>query len=164
MPDLAQFARQRLSQKAAPETHPDANLLTGFVENALIPRMRMQVTEHLADCTACRGILRLMLPQQQPVIAPQVVVEKAHTKVWSILRWASAVATTAVVAGTVWIAQAPKAIVGSSSVEHATVASASAPSTPSLVQPETSVRPAATKRRNHQVAPPTEVATSSTPE
>lgn len=166
MPELAGFARQRLSQKAAPETHPDSCMLTGFLENALPPRLRTEVTEHLGYCVDCRGILRLAQSQQQPAVAPQLVVERPRPQLWSILRWASVVATTAVVAGTVWLAQVPKAIVGSSnSAEPAKIASASAPAKPPLAQPENSsyisstntvVKPTTRKHR-------TEVAASKTP-
>ena len=139
MPELANIARQRLSQKPAPETHPDAGMLTGFMENALPPRLRSEVTAHLSYCTACRSVLRLALPQQQPEEVKQLVWATPRRQVWSILRWASVAATTAVVAGTVWLAQAPKAIVGSSkSVEPAKVASATAPVRPQLAQPEIS--------------------------
>ena len=137
MPELAKFARQRLSQDQAPETHPDAGMLTGFMENALPPRLRSEVTAHLGYCTACRSVLRLALPQQQPEEVQQLVWAKPRHQVWSILRWASVAATTAVVAGSVWLAQAPKAGLGSSkSVEPAQVASATAPVRPQLAQPE----------------------------
>jgi hypothetical protein len=139
MPELAKFARQRLSQNQAPETHPDAGMLTGFMENALPPRLRSEVTAHLSYCAACRGVLRLALPQQQPEEVQQLVWGKPRHQVWSILRWASVAATTAVVAGSVWLAQAPKAIVGSSkSAAPAQIASATAPVRPQLAQPEIS--------------------------
>jgi hypothetical protein len=163
MPELAKFARQRLSQNQAPETHPDAGMLTGFMENALPPRLRSEVTAHLSYCAACRGVLRLALPQQQPEEVQQLVWAKPRHQVWSILRWASVAATTAVVAGTVWLAQAPKAIVGSSkSVEPAKIASATAPVRPQLAQPEissgtpTAVKPSVRKHSE----PSVEVASS----
>lgn len=139
MPELTKFARQRLSQNQAPETHPDAGMLTGFMENALPPRLRSEVTAHLSYCAACRGVLRLALPQQQPEAVQEVVWATPRRQVWSILRWASVAASTAVVAGTVWLAQAPKAGVGSSkSATPAQVATATTPVRPQLAQPEIS--------------------------
>ncbi len=42
-----------------PETHPDAELLNGFVEQALPDRERLRVLAHMADCARCREVVYL---------------------------------------------------------------------------------------------------------
>jgi hypothetical protein len=50
--------------------HPDANVLTAFAEDALLPREREGVLSHVARCAECREILDL----SESAIGPKVVV------------------------------------------------------------------------------------------
>src|SRR5580704_5066933 len=63
MSDVPKFVLKRLPENAALETHPDADLLTGFVEKSLLEPERNRVTEHLARCSACRAVVALAMPE-----------------------------------------------------------------------------------------------------
>src|SRR5580698_10248804 len=62
MSDVPKFVLKRLPENAALETHPEADLLTGFVEKSLLEPERNRVTEHLARCSACRAVVALAMP------------------------------------------------------------------------------------------------------
>ena len=89
-------------QSAAPATvHPEADLLTAFVEQALSQPERQQVLQHLSVCGDCREVIALSLPQIE--VAPAVAAQpsKSLWTNWLVVRWAAAAAAVAVVAGTV---------------------------------------------------------------
>ena len=69
MEELPKIARERL-QKAAPSQppHPDADLMTAFVEGSLTGRERAQVLEHLSHCIECRAVAALALPEKAATI------------------------------------------------------------------------------------------------
>ena len=50
---------ERALGQAEPGPHPDADLLTAFSEDALLPRERGVVLAHLAHCVECRQVLSL---------------------------------------------------------------------------------------------------------
>ena len=53
-----------------PFEHPDANLLTAFLERTLTERERTQVLNHLAECAECREIVALSLPAEAKAAEP----------------------------------------------------------------------------------------------
>ncbi len=115
MSDVPKFVLKRLQETAALETHPDADLLTGFVEKSLLEPERNRVTEHLARCSACRAVVALAMPEspelpevpEVPDEVPEVEVpaltasRNARRRDWfnpAVLRWV--VATAGIVAVT----------------------------------------------------------------
>ena len=79
MAELSNSLRQRLGAvQNGQQTHPDADLLTAFVEQALSTAERAEVLGHLSVCWECRQVVALSLPQPpesaiQPVITPAPV-------------------------------------------------------------------------------------------
>jgi hypothetical protein len=54
-----------LAEPGAPEqSHPDADLLTAFAEQALSATERDGVLDHLALCGDCREVIALALPAE----------------------------------------------------------------------------------------------------
>jgi hypothetical protein len=72
MPELTNLLRQRFASIAEPEVHPDADILTAYVEQLLATRERKNVMEHLAACGQCREVV-LLLGEAQPVTADSAV-------------------------------------------------------------------------------------------
>src|SRR5437016_4929421 len=66
MSDLPKIAQQRLREAAASHSdknaHPDADLLTAFVEQNLAAQERDNVMQHLAMCAECREVVAGSLP------------------------------------------------------------------------------------------------------
>ena len=62
MAEVPRVVRERLSEQAAGE-HPDANLLSAFVEHALAGPERAQVLDHLSRCADCRRIAAVTAPE-----------------------------------------------------------------------------------------------------
>ncbi|HLM83193.1 MAG TPA: zf-HC2 domain-containing protein [Terriglobales bacterium] len=106
--------RAVLPDRAGPEqTHPDADLLTAFAEQALSATERNGVLEHLALCGDCREAIALALPPADIVIAPIATETEAVRATpipakfernfltafaWPSLRWAALAAGVAVAA------------------------------------------------------------------
>jgi len=70
--------------------HPDADLLSAFVERALPAHERDEMLAHLAVCPDCRAVAMLTMPQEmeQPKAVP---AQKSWLSRWSIV-WAPAAA------------------------------------------------------------------------
>ena len=70
------------------EAHPEADLLTAFVEHSLADSERARMLEHLAHCTDCREIVMLALPATETV-----AITTSSRRVrnrwfnWPVLRW-----------------------------------------------------------------------------
>lgn len=80
-------------------THPDADVLNAFAEQALAASEREGVLQHLALCTECREVVALALPEihtaTPPMEGERGVVEtgvlaqhKANRFSWASLNWA----------------------------------------------------------------------------
>ena len=77
MSDLPKIARRRLEMAGAGGQkstgtgglHPDADLLTGFVERNLSALEREKVMEHMAMCAECREVVALALPEASGEVA-----------------------------------------------------------------------------------------------
>ncbi len=87
MQDVPKIVRARL-QRPMPESHPDADLLTAFAEQALTGRERDGVVEHLARCGDCREVVALALPATEAAAVTRTV-RPARTGwfSWPVLRW-----------------------------------------------------------------------------
>jgi len=86
-----------------PNTHPDADLLTAFAENALSSGERESVLQHLAACADCREILGLATPEQA-VARPALPARKSWLT-WPYLRWGAALACVVIVGAAVTLRQ-----------------------------------------------------------
>lgn len=99
MPELPKIVTSKLVERQVrPDaaSHPDADLLTAFVERSLPERERGVLLSHLAGCVPCREIVTLA----QPAVADALAVFVAPKPSWSsglFLRW-GALAACAVVA------------------------------------------------------------------
>ncbi len=75
-------------QSQAPESHPDADLLTAFAEQSLAGSERDHVMEHLARCGDCREAVVLAMPafEEAAVVNPTRVTRSAWLT-WPVLTW-----------------------------------------------------------------------------
>ncbi len=92
-----------MAAKAEAETHPDANLLTAFVEQALARRERDAVLQHLSQCSDCREVLFLAAPQME--VEAEAVRERSSWLGWPALRWGALAACAMVVVAAVSLRQ-----------------------------------------------------------
>src|SRR5579863_754070 len=76
---------QRALAQEAVGPHPDADVLTAFSEDALLPREREQVLAHLAVCGECRQVLNLAgdAAEEPLTTGPLLVVSRKRTA-WRI--------------------------------------------------------------------------------
>ena len=97
MDQISKLIRRRLQAAPDQETnHPDPDLLAAFTEKALAKTERLQVLEHLAQCSDCRDIVSLATPEFETTAA----VTAASGSGWlggSVLRWSALAASVAVV-------------------------------------------------------------------
>jgi len=102
MKELSQSEQQGLAKmQTADAAHPDADLLTAFVEQSLLPREREQLLAHLAVCPDCREIIGLVLPE-----TPELVVQPAPKPAfwrWPVLRWGTVAASVVIIVGAVTV-------------------------------------------------------------
>jgi len=77
MPDVPKIVPHRLRnasvQDALAATHPEADALTAFIEQALSPPEREGVLQHLALCADCREAVVLALPALDAAVLPAAV-------------------------------------------------------------------------------------------
>lgn len=101
MQEISSLVRQRLAARQAPQTHPDPDLLTAYVEQALGERERSQVIDHLAACSQCREVVSLSLAEQ-PVEAVAARPSTVRGRFWlPAFRWTAVAATIAIAAALV---------------------------------------------------------------
>jgi hypothetical protein len=99
MDQLPKIAQQRLQATANPAVHPDPDLLTAFAEKSLNDRERAQVLQHLSQCSDCRTVVSLAMPETSASPAsPQSSWLRWPALNWPTLRW-GALAACAVVVG-----------------------------------------------------------------
>lgn len=104
VPQIPAFAKVAMSQPKATGSHPDASLITGFIERSLTSPLRTQMLEHLAGCPQCRNLVFLATPQNAPAAEPQKTFSLAMPRFRYAFRWAAAAASAAVIAGAIWLA------------------------------------------------------------
>jgi hypothetical protein len=66
MRELPKIARERLAAGPAPAPHLDSNLISAFVEHALLPSERQRVIAHMAACEDCRAEVQLVISATRP--------------------------------------------------------------------------------------------------
>jgi hypothetical protein len=73
-----------MHQPLAPETHPDVDQLSAFMERALPESLRLETLAHLSVCAHCRDILALAMPEALPqfVSEPAKVASKSWFGGW----------------------------------------------------------------------------------
>jgi Putative zinc-finger len=83
MSDVPKIVLERLKTAGgAAGPHPDADTLTGFMEQALAGAERERILAHLAQCPACREVLAVSLPPLQAEARP--VLESNHAEVTTV--------------------------------------------------------------------------------
>ena len=104
MTGLPQSARNRLAaQQQAASTHPDADMLNAFMEDALTPGERSSVLDHLARCATCREVVTISgsLPDEATLVpAPAAPVRKRLWN-WGTVRWAAPAVAVVVIGAAV---------------------------------------------------------------
>ena len=87
-------------------SHPDANLLSAFAENALSAGERAQVMEHVAVCTACREVLAFAMPEEEEAASASRTNALGFRRLalsWNAARWTALAATAAVLVTVVFL-------------------------------------------------------------
>lgn len=98
MQSVPQIVRERLKAGVGVTTHPDANILAAFAEQALLEAERAHVLAHLAACTDCRNILALALPGiDTNIVMPVSVAVGRSWFTWPVFRWGFATAGVALI-------------------------------------------------------------------
>ena len=87
MEQLPKIVQQRLSVGDKAGVHPDPDLLTAFSERSLNERERVQVLQHLGQCTDCRTIVSLAMPEIAAPSTVRVVPARSRWLSWPVLRW-----------------------------------------------------------------------------
>src|SRR6266498_2683897 len=95
MDPLKKLVATSLKSQAPGQTHPDAEVLSALAENALSPKEREGVLEHLSACAACREVLFLSLPDATDT-QKVLVIPKPRPRF--AIRWAGLTASILIVA------------------------------------------------------------------
>ena len=103
MEQLPKIVQRRLQMTPKPGVHPDPDLLTAFVEKSLTDRERSQVLQHLADCSDCRDVMSLAMPEVESTPSPGVESSRwlSWPLSWPMLRWGALAACVVVVSAVV---------------------------------------------------------------
>jgi hypothetical protein len=144
MSEFPEVARRRLSRVAGGGDHPDAGLLTAFVEGTLTKTHRDGVFDHLVACSQCNQLVSLIAPEREVGSVAQPAEVRRGWFAWIPVRWAGVAAAAAVVVSAVVIGRIGQPIKG--------------PSTPSAV-----VERAPSPGMTAQLPVPAIAAQSSTP-
>jgi hypothetical protein len=119
--------------------HPDANLLTAFVEKALPDRERMQVLTHVAQCADCREVVALTQRAQVDVGEPAHLPARLGWSVWPTLRWGALAAALGAMAIVVvlhpFLQRRQQAVSKNPTLQAARQAAPSPPTASSAAQP-----------------------------
>ena len=104
MAAIPKIISQRLQAMAELRDHPDANLLTAFVERSLKSAERVRVLGHLAACSSCREVVSFSaMPETSTVVS--LAPSASSWLFWPALRWGAAVACVVVVGAVVTLHQ-----------------------------------------------------------
>lgn len=105
--EIPKIVGQRLQAAAKAEVHLDPNLLAAFAEKSLGKREQLQVLEHLAQCSNCRDVVSLSIPQFQATTVVTTASGSSGWLSWPVLRW-GALAACVIVVGTAVTLRHPK--------------------------------------------------------
>src|SRR5215469_10744425 len=99
MNNLPKFVTGRLARPGGQWlVHPDADLLTAFVEQKLTRSEREQVFAHLSQCSSCRDVVALAAPETVVTASAASSVRGKRTWLhWPEIRWAAVAAASVVV-------------------------------------------------------------------
>jgi hypothetical protein len=107
MRELPKVARERLAATPVSTPHLDSNLVTAFVEHALLPGERQRVIAHMAVCEHCRAEVQLVISAarieaHEPEAVRDAITESRSPKhgfSWQrLLRWQPMAAAAGVLA------------------------------------------------------------------
>jgi hypothetical protein len=109
MAQISKLVRQRLAKSASAlemQSHPDADLLTGFLEQSLGSEERHRVMQHLVFCGECRDVVTSALPQEVELqnVSQPVLVPARPTPGWRslvLVRWGSVAAALIIAVGAI---------------------------------------------------------------
>ena len=105
MTEIPKIVSQRLQAITTLGDHPDPNLLSAFAESSLGKREKVEVLQHLSQCTSCREIVSLSAPQPDVANAVSLASESPRWLSMPVLRWGAAVACVLVVGAAVTLRQ-----------------------------------------------------------
>lgn len=99
MNELPKFVTGRLARPGGQAlVHPDADLLTAFLEQKITRSEREQVFAHLSQCSSCREVLNLAAPEiVTAAAAPGTLKGEVTWLRWPGMRWASVAVASLVV-------------------------------------------------------------------
>jgi hypothetical protein len=96
--EIPKFVLSRM-ERVSPQSHPDPDVLTAFIERALPDGERTRVLEHLASCADCRDVVALAQPETAAQMQKGFVPARRGLLRWPALRWVAVAACFAVGAG-----------------------------------------------------------------
>jgi Photosynthesis system II assembly factor YCF48/Putative zinc-finger len=109
MSELPKIVTQRMQTKPGDPVHPDPDLITAFVENALPLRDRNQILVHLSHCAECREIVSFSLPEHSEAVSMALRPAASLCRSWPVLRWGAMAACVVIVGAAVMLRrQSPK--------------------------------------------------------
>jgi hypothetical protein len=92
MQDVPKIVVERLQGMAAPDPHPEPEVLTAFAEQSLARSERTLILDHLARCAECRQIIELALPVTESETVTGTGPARQGWLNWPVLRWGFATA------------------------------------------------------------------------
>lgn len=96
MIEIPKIVRARLRTRSG-EVHPDANVMSAFLEQALASEERLQIVNHLSRCAECRELAILAAPELEELQLQVRVSPQKSWLSWPVLRWGAAIACVVVV-------------------------------------------------------------------
>jgi len=150
MEQLPKIVQQRLQATAKAGIHPDPDLLTAFAEKSLNERERAQVLQHLGQCTDCRKVVSLAMPERT---VPATFPARSTWLSWPVLRWSALAAGVLVVSAAVTLhyegRQSAAPLVGEKVAEKA-----AAPAPPAAYRLESEASNQPTQKLAAKIVPP----------
>ncbi len=108
MTEIPKIVSQRLQATTTLGDHPDPNLLSAFAESSLGKRDKVEVLQHLSQCTNCREIVSLSAPQPDIANAVSLAPESRRWLSVPVLRWGAALVCVLVVGAAVTLRHKPE--------------------------------------------------------
>ena len=138
MEKLPEIARRHLSCAVAVVDHPDAGLLTAFVEGTLTKLHRKELLAHLGTCAECNRLVALIAPEREVSGVMQILEVRRRWFASPVARWAGVTAFAAVLVCAIAISRIYEPIKAPSAPSAAAVKAAPAnimAQLPSTAQP-----------------------------
>ena len=107
MNQLPKFVAERLARPGErPLVHPDADLLTAFIEHKVTQSEREQLFAHLSQCSTCREVVALAAPERVAAPPAEIASGIHNWLQWPGMRWV-ALATACLVVAAIGISLRP---------------------------------------------------------